>query len=133
MEDNQSQRYRKAGARSHLSEEEVGFWSEAENGGRDGWFVGRPLMMEEADVCFRCFFCSSLCQGEYSVWYKANLAWVLGAFDPIESIWVYDFTIFDHLGSVGTCWTVRSYLGSWVVNADVCLGGNTTKNSSITQ
>lgn len=35
---------------SHLGEEEVGFWSEAEKGGKEGWFVGRPLMMDEADV-----------------------------------------------------------------------------------
>lgn len=29
---------------------ESGWWDEAENGGRDGWFVGRPLKEEDADV-----------------------------------------------------------------------------------
>lgn len=27
-----------------------GWWEEAERGGQDGWFVGRPLKEEEADV-----------------------------------------------------------------------------------
>lgn len=27
-----------------------GWWEEAEKGGRDGWFVGRPLKEDEADV-----------------------------------------------------------------------------------
>nr|XP_018263853.1 uncharacterized protein I303_03727 [Kwoniella dejecticola CBS 10117]OBR86011.1 hypothetical protein I303_03727 [Kwoniella dejecticola CBS 10117] len=39
-----------AGQESHLGEEEVGLYSEAEQGGRDGWFVGRPFPIEEADV-----------------------------------------------------------------------------------
>ncbi|WRT67127.1 uncharacterized protein IL334_004093 [Kwoniella shivajii] len=39
-----------AGQESYLGEEEVGFYSEAEQGGRDGWFVGRPFPLEEADV-----------------------------------------------------------------------------------
>lgn len=30
--------------------EEAGFWDEAEAGGRDGWFVGRPFDLELADV-----------------------------------------------------------------------------------
>jgi len=29
-----------------------GWWEEAEKGGRDGWFVGRPLKEDEADVHF---------------------------------------------------------------------------------
>ncbi|OCF45458.1 hypothetical protein I317_00705 [Kwoniella heveanensis CBS 569] len=39
-----------AGQLSHLGEEEVGFFSVAEEGGKDGWFVGRPFPEEEADV-----------------------------------------------------------------------------------
>ncbi|WWD10145.1 hypothetical protein V865_008279 [Kwoniella europaea PYCC6329] len=42
-----------AGQQSHLGEEEVGFYTEAEQGGRDGWFVGRPFPLEEADVHLR--------------------------------------------------------------------------------
>ncbi|WWC90036.1 uncharacterized protein L201_004966 [Kwoniella dendrophila CBS 6074] len=42
-----------AGQESHLGEEEVRFYSEAEEGGRDGWFVGRPFPLEEADVHLR--------------------------------------------------------------------------------
>nr|XP_019042696.1 hypothetical protein I302_08401 [Kwoniella bestiolae CBS 10118]OCF21626.1 hypothetical protein I302_08401 [Kwoniella bestiolae CBS 10118] len=42
-----------AGQQSHLGEEEVEFYSEAEAGGRDGWFVGRPFPLEEADVHLR--------------------------------------------------------------------------------
>ncbi|WVF72138.1 hypothetical protein IAT40_006950 [Kwoniella sp. CBS 6097] len=39
-----------AGQLSHSGEEEVRFYSEAEEGGKDGWFVGRPFPEEEADV-----------------------------------------------------------------------------------
>ena len=30
--------------------EEAGFWTEAKKGGEDGWFVGRPSDLEDADV-----------------------------------------------------------------------------------
>nr|XP_019013519.1 uncharacterized protein I206_01588 [Kwoniella pini CBS 10737]OCF52300.1 hypothetical protein I206_01588 [Kwoniella pini CBS 10737] len=39
-----------AGQESHLGEDEVGLYSEAEQGGGDGWFVGRPFPIEEVDV-----------------------------------------------------------------------------------
>lgn len=37
---------------SHLGEEEARFWTEAEEGGKDGWFNGAPFPEEEADVRF---------------------------------------------------------------------------------
>jgi hypothetical protein len=40
-------REEEAGMKSHLYD---GMWEEAEAGGRDGWFVGRPLRMEGIDV-----------------------------------------------------------------------------------
>lgn len=40
----------KAGAKSHLDEEESRFYSDAEEGGKEGWFNGAPFPIEEADV-----------------------------------------------------------------------------------
>ncbi|WWD15903.1 hypothetical protein CI109_100327 [Kwoniella shandongensis] len=42
-----------AGQESHLGEDETRWWSEAEEGGREGWFSGRPFPVEEADVHLR--------------------------------------------------------------------------------
>ncbi|KAK4686623.1 hypothetical protein P7C73_g3500, partial [Tremellales sp. Uapishka_1] len=41
------------GVASHLDDAGGGLWTEAEEGGRDGWFVGRPLMLDEADIHLR--------------------------------------------------------------------------------
>ncbi len=35
---------------SELGEEDGKFYSEAAEGGRDGWFVGRPIQEVHADV-----------------------------------------------------------------------------------
>lgn len=39
-----------AGEQSKITEEQGRLWSEAEDGGRDGWFVGHPLDEDLADV-----------------------------------------------------------------------------------
>lgn len=40
-------REEEAGMKSHLYD---GMWEEAEAGGRDGWFVGRPMRLQGIDV-----------------------------------------------------------------------------------
>ncbi|ORY33812.1 glycoside hydrolase superfamily [Naematelia encephala] len=40
----------KTGVHTGIGEEEGRFWSEAEEGGRDGWFVGRPIEEDAADL-----------------------------------------------------------------------------------
>jgi hypothetical protein len=39
-----------SGVQSHMDDAEGGLWSEAEKGGKDGWFVGHPLALDGAEV-----------------------------------------------------------------------------------
>lgn len=43
-------RRRKMGVTAELGEKDGRFYSEAAEGGRDGWFVGRPIQEIHADV-----------------------------------------------------------------------------------
>ena len=44
------ERQSRAGVLSHLSEEQAAIWTDAEKGGRPGWFVGHPFAEEQVDV-----------------------------------------------------------------------------------
>jgi hypothetical protein len=52
-EERDEKRKRSAGVESHLDDAEGGIWTEAENGGREGWFVGHPLALDGAEVSSR--------------------------------------------------------------------------------
>ncbi|WVR05246.1 hypothetical protein IAU60_002258 [Kwoniella sp. DSM 27419] len=42
-----------AGQETHLGEDQVRLFSEGEEGGRDGWYVGRPFPEQDADIHLR--------------------------------------------------------------------------------